>query len=78
MNTNLYSVFIRETNGLMVAAVYQLGDRKNAKVLPEVGYRTENAAIAAIKRKLNIPSGKKNILLHREPWTGRIETIGWR
>lgn len=75
---NLYSVFITKSGSWMVATVYKMGDRTMTPVLPQIGYQSEASAISAIKRRLRIPAGKKNLLIHREPWLGRIETVGWR
>lgn len=75
---NLYSVFITKSGSWTVATVYKMGDRTMTPVLPQIGYQSEASAIRAIKRRLRIPAGKKNLLIHREPWLGRIETVGWR
>lgn len=75
---NLYSVFITKSGSWTVATVYKMGDQTMTPVLPQIGYQSEASAIRAIKRRLRIPAGKKNLLIHREPWIGRIETIGWR
>lgn len=70
---DLYKVFITSTGDHVTADVYKYGEQ--GKMLHR-HYQSEATALAAIRRRLKIDAGKKRILLYREPWIGRIETVG--
>ena len=70
---DLYKVFITSTGDHVTADVYKYGEQSK---LLHLHYQSEARAIASIKRRLKIDAGKKRILLYREPWIGRIETVG--
>lgn len=66
-----YNVFIRPMEGCVIADVYQGGDRSAHRLLHQ-GYKSERIALAALKRRFK----DGLIVLYREPWVGRIETVG--
>lgn len=72
---DLYSLFIQPRDGYVIADLYQLGTTN--KILHQQ-YKSEATAIAACRRRIKAAACSQHILLHREPWIGRVERIGWR
>ena len=66
-----YSVFIRPMDACVIADVYQAHDRGGRRLLHQA-YKSEGIALAAIRRRFKAGA----LVLHREPWIGRIETVG--
>jgi len=66
-----YNVFIRPVEGCVIADVYKGGDRGGHRLLHQA-YKSERIALAALKRRFK----DGLIVLYREPWVGRIETVG--
>ena len=66
-----YSVFVRPMEHCVIADVYRVGDRGGHRLLHQA-YKSEATALAAIRRRLR----PGYLVLHREHWLGRIETVG--
>lgn len=66
-----YNVFIRPMEGCVIADVYKGGDRGGHRMLHQA-YKSERIALAALRRRFKSDC----LILYREPYVGRIETVG--